>query len=92
MAAGVGGSIEWSLLRMRANSVMGMWQAMHLFPGLSALWCVCSVGLLTLSLWQGMHAWLALSSALNLYRPLEVWQCRQSSLPDLTQGLISQEV
>ena len=55
VAAGVGGSIEWSLLRMRANSVVGMWQAMHLFPGLSALWCVCSVGCSTLSFMAG-HA------------------------------------
>jgi hypothetical protein len=56
VAAGVGGSIEWSLLRIRANSVVGMWQEMHLFPGLSALWRVCSVELSTLFLWQGMQA------------------------------------
>jgi hypothetical protein len=49
VAAGVGGSIEWSLRRIRAKSVMGMWQEMHSFPGLSALWWVCSVELPTLS-------------------------------------------
>jgi hypothetical protein len=36
VVAGVGGNIEWSLRRMRANSVIGMWQAMHWFPGLPA--------------------------------------------------------
>ena len=30
VAAGVGGSMEWSLRCIRANSVMGMWQEMHL--------------------------------------------------------------
>ena len=42
MVAGVGGRIEWSLRRMRANSVIGMWQEMHSLPAVPALWCVCS--------------------------------------------------
>ena len=32
MVAGVGGRIEWSLRRIRANSVIGMWQEMHWLP------------------------------------------------------------
>jgi len=61
VADGVGGSMEWSLLFMRAKAVMGMWQEMHLLASLSAGWCVCDVGLLTLSAWQGMQASLNFS-------------------------------
>ena len=37
VAAGVGGSMEWSVQFMQANAVMGMWQETHLVgaPGLS---------------------------------------------------------
>jgi hypothetical protein len=37
-AAGIGGLMEWSLRSIRANSVFGMWQEMHLLPSLSGLW------------------------------------------------------
>lgn len=38
VAAGVGGSMEWSLRCMPAKLVMGMWQEMHWLPGVPALW------------------------------------------------------
>jgi hypothetical protein len=65
VAAGEGGRIEWSVLFMRAKDVIGIWQAMHLFPVLPFLWNVCAGPLFTLSSWQGMQASLAFSSALN---------------------------
>jgi hypothetical protein len=37
VAAGVGGSIEWSVLFMRAKELIGMWQEIHLFAGLPGL-------------------------------------------------------
>ena len=61
VAAGVGGSMEWSLRFILANEVMGMWQEMHLLPSLVAAWCVCSAGLLTLASWQGRQALLNFS-------------------------------
>jgi hypothetical protein len=89
--AGVGGRIEWSLRPIAAKRVIGMWQAMHSLPLLPALWWPCSSGCLTSFSWQGMHAWFDFSPS-NRVRPLAVWQWLQSSLPDLAQGLMSQEV
>jgi len=40
VAAGAGGRIEWSLRRMRANSVIGMWQSVQRVPGPSPTWWV----------------------------------------------------
>jgi hypothetical protein len=37
VAEGVGGNMEWSVRFIRAKEVMGMWQEMHLFAGLSGL-------------------------------------------------------
>jgi hypothetical protein len=51
--------MEWSLRRMRAYSVMGMWQEMHRFPTLPVRWCVWAVAFLTRSPWQGRQASLA---------------------------------
>ena len=36
VAAGVGGSMEWSLRRIRANSVMGMWHETQRLASLPA--------------------------------------------------------
>jgi hypothetical protein len=36
VAAGAGGRIEWSVLFILANDVIGMWQAMQRFPVLSS--------------------------------------------------------
>ena len=47
VADGVGGSMEWSLRRILANDVMGMWQLMHWLPELSFLWNVCAVAFST---------------------------------------------
>ena len=92
VAAGVGGRIEWSLRRIRANSVIGMWQETQRFASLPAGWWLCAAALSTHSSWHGRHALSASSGFLKRYRPLEVWQCMQSSFPDFTHGLIRQRV
>ena len=46
--------------------------------------------ILTRSSWQGRQEFLGMS--LWRKRPLDVWQCKQSSCPDLTHGLIIHDV
>src|SRR5512143_4076490 len=90
VAAGEGGRIEWSVRTIRANSVFGMWQSVQRVPGPSPAWRVWTTAFFTRSSWQGRQA--SFGRSLNLYRPLEVWQCTQSSCPDFAQGLWRQEV
>ena len=92
VAAGVGGSMEWSLRRIRANSVMGMWHETQRLASLPAGWRLCAAAFPTRSSWHGRHALSASSGFLKRYRPLEVWQCMQLSFPDFTHGLIRQRV
>jgi hypothetical protein len=92
VAAGDGGSMEWSLRRIRANSVIGMWhetQRLASFPAGCRVWAATSP---TRSSWHGRHALFASSDFRKRYRPLEVWQCMQESFPDCTHGLIRQRV
>ena len=65
VAAGVGGSMEWSLRRIRANSVMGMWQETQRLASLSAGWRVWAAAFSTRSLWQGRQALFASSGLRN---------------------------
>ena len=64
VAAGAGGRIEWSLRRMRANSVIGMWQSVQRVPGPSPAWCVWAAAFFTRSSWQGRQA--SFGRSLNL--------------------------
>jgi hypothetical protein len=84
--------MEWSLRRIRANSVTGKWHETQRLASLSAGWRLWEAVFATRSSWHGRHALFASSGLRNRYLPLEVWQCRQESFPDLTHGLIRQRV
>ena len=92
VAAGVGGSMEWSVRPMAAKRVMGMWHAMQSFPLLPARVVSVRSGIIDLFLMArgARHVRLA-RPRIAVFR-WEYGNGCSRACPIVPQGLIIQEV